>query len=127
MPDGSLTEHDDLFTGPSAVELIDAVGEFLRAVRNDVGADQAFELRTAINALEIVGRQLGNETEVGHEHRQALAELGYRTDAELAQSIRSGEQAIGPDLVAVLKDDAERRLTVDSPRYVERSAAPSDD
>ena len=109
--------NDDVFSGPTAGELIDAVVESLTTLLADVPPGRAFELRAAINTLQIVGRQLDHGAAVADAHRAMLAEFGCADDAELSRRVRAGETTVDGDLVAALLEDARRRLTVDSPRY----------
>ena len=108
---------DDVFSGPTAAELVDAVIESLTSMVSDVPAGRAFELRSAIGALGIVRRELDRGAPIADAHRGMLADLGCTDDAALAESVRSGERAVDADLLAALLDDARRRLAVDSPRF----------
>jgi aminoglycoside phosphotransferase (APT) family kinase protein len=82
---------DGDFGRPTSLELIEAVREMLdNELTNASPSRTKFSTRVARNALAIVEReiQFGSQAVVNHDH--ALAALGYATDEELAQALRSG-------------------------------------
>ena len=96
---------------PTAAELVEATREFLEREVLPTLADQRLRFRTlvAINALDIVQREL--ESESGDPLSPAEA-------AELARRIRSGDVLEGA--IALLKRHVAAKLRVASPRYLER-------
>jgi len=76
---------------PSAVQLLDAVREFLESdVLSATEGRVRFHARVAANVVAMVGRELGLGTELAVAHSARLAGLGVVTEAELAAAIRSG-------------------------------------
>ncbi len=77
---------------PTASELVEAVREFLE---HDVMAATSgrvqFHTRVAVNALNIVQRELEAGTTIADAHAARLASLGYDDDAALARAIRDGD------------------------------------
>ncbi|HEX2495655.1 MAG TPA: DUF6285 domain-containing protein [Gaiellaceae bacterium] len=98
---------------PNALELIEAVTEFLSSEVLPAATDHRFKFRTlvALNALGIAYRelQLGDEVMLGQE------EL-----AELARRIRAGD--VDEDLHARLKEHVAAKLRISNPAYLERYA-----
>jgi Domain of unknown function (DUF6285) len=98
---------------PNALELIEAVTEFLSSEVLPAATDHRFKFRTlvALNALGIAYRelQLGDEVMLGQE------EL-----AELARRIRAGD--VDEDLHARLKEHVAAKLQISNPAYLERYA-----
>jgi hypothetical protein len=96
---------------PNALELIEAVTEFLSSEVLPAATDHRFKFRTlvALNALGIAYRelQLGDEVMLGQE------EL-----AELARRIRAGD--VDEDLHARLKEHVAAKLRISNPAYLER-------
>ena len=107
---------------PTATELIDTVGEFPReTVLPDVRPDDAFHPRVALNALDMVERELRDGTSSGDAHAQRMADLRYSDDPELAAAIRSCSlpgRYLDAIRSAVLAD-VEAGLLVANLRYVE--------
>jgi hypothetical protein len=96
---------------PNALELIEAVTEFLSSEVLPAATDHRFKFRTlvALNALGIAYRelQLGDEVMLGQE------EL-----AELARRIRAGD--VDENLHARLKEHVAAKLRISNPAYLER-------
>jgi Domain of unknown function (DUF6285) len=96
---------------PNALELIEAVTEFLSSEVLPAATDHRFKFRTlvALNALGIAYRelQLGDEVMLGQE------EL-----AELARRIRAGD--VDEDLHARLKEHVAAKVRISNPAYLER-------
>jgi hypothetical protein len=83
-----VSEPHDL---PHPAELLEAVREFLaQEVQPELDGRLGYHLKVAINVLAIVERELRLGQEHARRHRERLARLGFATDAELAQAIRSG-------------------------------------
>jgi Domain of unknown function (DUF6285) len=96
---------------PNALELIEAVMEFLSSEVLPAAADHRLKFRTlvALNALGIAYRELESSDDlvIGQE------ELG-----ELAQRIRAGD--VDVDLHARLKEHVAAKLRISNPAYLER-------
>lgn len=110
---------------PNPVELVKAVAKLLQVtVLPQSAGRQAFELRVAINALELVARQLTGADDAHSAERQRLEELLGRTGSlvdlnrELCARIAAG--AIGPTderLIRHLWATTMEKLAVDQPSY----------
>jgi hypothetical protein len=96
---------------PNALELIEAVTEFLSSEVLPTAADHRLKFRTlvALNALGIAYRELEatDDLVIGQE------ELG-----ELARRIRAGD--VDEDLHARLKEHVAAKLRISNPAYLER-------
>ena len=110
---------------PTPVELTQAVSDFLR---NDItpliSGHQAFKLRVAINALDLVVRQLTQSERSDNAEAARLAQLlginGALIDQnrELAGKIASGEIDLKtPGLATHLWQTTLDKLAVDQPNY----------
>jgi hypothetical protein len=110
---------------PTPIELTKAVADFLR---NDIAplisGHQAFKLRVAINALDLVVRQLtlaeGSDAAEGARLTQLVGIDGKLLDLnrELAGKIASGEIDLKtPGLAAHLWQTTMDKLAVDQPNY----------
>lgn len=77
---------------PTVGELVEAVREFLEGeVLPQASGRVGFHARVAINALGIVERELTLGPELATAHGRRLAQLGFESEAELAEAIRRGE------------------------------------
>jgi hypothetical protein len=92
---------------PTAEELAQAIEEFLAAEILPTLADPRLRFRTlvALNALGIVGRELGK-----------LPPEEDSAQRELAARIRAGD--VLPGTLARVEADVEARLRIDSPGYL---------
>lgn len=110
---------DDLHGRPTAAELVDAVAGFLR---DDLGPSVEgplrHQVRIAVHALEVVGRELTLGPEQAAAHRARLQMLGVDTDGELAAAIRAGRFDDDPRLIEALRADTRDRLLVANPRWL---------
>jgi hypothetical protein len=97
---------------PSALELIEAVSEFLSTEVLPVADDHRLKFRTlvALNALAIARRELQSES-------NSLL-LSEEEVAELARRIRSGD--IPEDALPLLKEHVAAKLRVSNPAYLEK-------
>jgi hypothetical protein len=97
---------------PNALELIEAVTEFLAGEVLPLMTDQRMKFRTlvALNALGIAYRELSG---VSGSEPLRPEEL-----AELARVIRAGD--VPDDAVSVLKEDVAAKLRVSNPAYLEK-------
>jgi hypothetical protein len=95
---------------PTALELLEAVEEFLSSEVLPTLDDQRLKFRTlvAMNALGIARRELEAD-EPG---------LGEDEIRELARRIRAGD--VPADAHAILKEHVEAKLRVSNPQYLER-------
>ena len=97
---------------PNALELLEAVTEFLSTEVLPAATDHRLKFRTlvALNALGIAYRELAeasNTVLLAHDQR-----------ADLARRIRAGEAPA--DVIATLKADVAARLRVSNPSYLEK-------
>ncbi len=110
---------------PTPVELTKAVADFLRTdIAPLIAGHQAFKLRVAINALDLVVRQLtlseGSDAAEAERLKQLLGIDGALVDLnrELAAKIAGGEIDLKtPDLAPHLWQTTMDKLAVDQPNY----------
>ncbi|HEX2384601.1 MAG TPA: DUF6285 domain-containing protein [Acidimicrobiales bacterium] len=104
---------------PTAAELVEAVREFLeRDVMEATTGRVRFHTRVAINALNMVQRELeiGPAQSAAHEDR--LRQLGYDDDAALAAAIRCGDlDDRYAEVKAAIKASVDDKLAVANPKY----------
>jgi hypothetical protein len=104
---------------PTARELIDAVGGFLREqLEPQVEGALRYQVRIAVRALEVVARELELGPAQEQSHHARLAALGMADDTALAAAIRSGSLGDPPGLVEALRADARDRLLVANPGWL---------
>jgi hypothetical protein len=96
---------------PNAIELIEAVTEFVSSEVLPAATDHRLKFRTlvALNALGIAYRELQSGDEVV---------LGQEELAELARRIRAGD--VDEDLHGRLKEHVAAKLRISNPAYLER-------
>jgi hypothetical protein len=103
---------------PTAAELVAAVAEFLETdVRDATSGQVNFHSRVAANALRMVERELlaGSEPDNAAD---ALADVGFDDEAQLAAAIRDGElDAAGEQVQSALRALVGRRLAAAHPGY----------
>jgi hypothetical protein len=110
---------------PTPTELIKAVADFLRnELTPAIGGHSAFKLRVAINALDLVTRQLALEASSDAAEAGRLSQLLGRQGAleelnrVLAGKIARGEADLQtPGLVEHLWQTTMDKLAVDQPNY----------
>jgi Domain of unknown function (DUF6285) len=97
---------------PTALELIEAVTEFLSSEVLPVATDHRLKFRTlvALNALAIASRELREPSNT------VLLDESRR--AELARRIRAGD--VPEDALPLLKEQVAAKLRVSNPGYLER-------
>lgn len=97
---------------PDALELIEAVTEFLGGEVLPLMTDHRMKFRTlvALNALGIAYRELSEASNCQLLSRDQLADL--------ARSIRAGD--VPSDAVLVLKEHVAAKLRVSNPAYLEK-------
>jgi hypothetical protein len=110
---------------PTPTELIKAVADFLRnELTPQLGGHNAFKLRVAINALDLVTRQLTLQNGSDTAEAERLSQLLSRQDSlqelnrMLASKIASGEADLRtPGLAEHLWQTTLAKLAVDQPNY----------
>lgn len=105
---------------PSAQQLVESVREWLeRDVMAGTTGRLQFHTRVAINVLSMVERELQLGPTQAQVHRDRLAQLGCRDDAELARKIREGELDDRlPDVRELVWATVKDKLTVANPKYL---------
>jgi hypothetical protein len=106
---------------PGAAELIAAVRGFLRDEVLPAAHDQVrFHCLVAVNALEMVEREMELGPAQAAAHHDRLAALGFAGDAELAAAIRSGRlDDRHAELREALLEAVRAKLAVANPAYLE--------
>ena len=110
---------------PTTTELIKAVADFLRNdITPQIGGHSAFKMRVAINALDLVTRQLtlenGSDAAEAERLSQLLGRQGSLEELNraLAGKIASGEADLRtPGLAEHLWQTTMDKLAVDQPNY----------
>ena len=107
---------------PRPDELVKAVADFLRNdIAPQISGHAGFKLRVAINALDLVTRQLldGSEAEELNRLNALLGEGGLKElNQRLADGIRSGEIDLAtPGVQEHLWQTTLAKLKVDQPNY----------
>jgi hypothetical protein len=107
--------HDE----PDAPGLIEAVREFLATeVEPQTEGRLRYHLKVAANVLAIVERELALGSDQAARHAERLTVLGFDTDRELAQEIRSGRlDRRLPELEAPMREMVADKLAVARPGY----------
>jgi ketosteroid isomerase-like protein len=100
---------------PTAAELVGAVAGFLESdVRQATEGQVNFHARVATNVLRIVERELSRDGAPAN----ALAQLGFADEAQLAAAIRDGQlDDRTEDVAAFLRALVQHRLAVAHPGY----------
>jgi Domain of unknown function (DUF6285) len=98
---------------PTALELIEAVSEFLTTEVLPAATDHRLKFRTlvALNALGIAARELSASNKLL---------LAPDEVAELARRIRAGD--VADDALPLLKEHVAEKLRVSNPGYLEKYA-----
>jgi hypothetical protein len=110
---------------PTPTELIKAVADFLRNdITPQIGGHSAFKMRVAINALDLVTRQLALEASSDAAEAERLSQLLGRQGSlqelnrVLAGKIANGEADLQtPGLAEHLWQTTMDKLAVDQPNY----------
>jgi hypothetical protein len=111
---------DEPYGVPTAPELVEAVVEFLeKDVAGELSGRRRFHLRVAVNALNIVRRQLELTEDHAPLRQEALSSLGVASERELAAAIRAGDLDGDPQLRGALRKLVTARLQVNNPTYLE--------
>src|SRR5213082_410381 len=116
-----MTDPHDV---PTAAQLVEAVREFLeRDVMEATDGRVRFHARVAVNALNMVQRELELGAAQATAHRVALNRLGVADEAALAAAIRNGELDDRVDeVLEVLRATVRAKLEVANPRYLRTSS-----
>ena len=106
---------------PTAVELIEAVREFLETdVAGATDGRVRFHARVAVNVLRMVERELADGSAMASAHDARLASLGMADDAELSAAIRSGTlDDRWDEVVATVRSSVEDKVAVANPTYLQ--------
>ena len=116
-----MTQQGDMYGVPTAAELVESVVEFLeKDVADELSGRRRFHLRVAVNALNIVRRQLDLNAEHTPGRQRALESVGVTSERELAEAIRAGDMDGNPELPSALRALVTARLQVNNPTYLER-------
>ena len=109
---------------PGAVDLLEAVREFLEGeVTEATSGRTRYQVRVAARALAIVERELAIGDGLEEAHAARLAGLGFHSDGELADAIRSGRLDGRWDEVATaVRSLVDDKLAVANPDYREGGA-----
>ena len=109
-----------LYGRPTAAELVAAVADFLdNDVRAATEGQVNFHARVAANVLRIVERELLDES--ASAVTDALGELEFTDEAQLAAAIRAGElDDSAADVLPVLRALVRHRLAVAHPGYADQ-------
>lgn len=122
---GAIPTDDPLgasiYGTPSAVELVEAVREWLEGdALGEVDDRARFHTRVAVNVLAIVERELRLGPEQLRAYRLRLAALGVDSERSLAAAVRAGDFDDRRDeLIAALRATVVDRLRVANPRYLD--------
>lgn len=105
---------------PTASELLEAVREFLRDdVLPATEGRVQFHTRVALNALEMVRREIDEGPSMQAEHERRLRELGFADDAELSAAIREGRlDDRWDDAFTAVYESVIEKLRVANPGYL---------
>jgi aminoglycoside phosphotransferase (APT) family kinase protein len=115
------TDPDDLFGRPSAGELLAAVQTFVRERCSDGDPQSKYLGRVACSALDVAAREINLGDQRRAAHRDALAAIGFATEAELALALRTGKCSVSDPAVAQsVRQAVAARLSVAHPGYVNR-------
>jgi hypothetical protein len=110
---------------PTPSELIKAVADFLRSdIAPQLGGHSAFKMRVAINALELVTRQLTLESGSDAAEAERLSQLlGRQGSLDELNRVLAGKIATGeadlqtPGLAEHLWQTTLAKLAIDQPNY----------
>jgi hypothetical protein len=107
---------------PSATELVATVRDLLVDLLDARAAEQTYQIRVAIRALDMVERELGSAGEDEEASAARLAHLGFRDEGDLATAIRRGAvpASLDAEVRRAVQADVEARLRVTDPEYVHR-------
>lgn len=106
---------------PTAVELIEAVREFLQGeVEGATAGRVRYHARVAANALSMVERELSLGPRQAERANDRLEALGFDTDAKLARAIRDGDlDDRYEEVKTALSETVADKLRVANPAYLD--------
>jgi hypothetical protein len=114
-------DPDDLFGRPSAAELLAAVQTFVRERCSDDDPQSKYLGRVACSVLDVAAREINLGGQRRAAHRDALAAIGFATEAELALALRTGKCSVSDPAVAQsVRQAVAARLAVANPGYLNR-------
>lgn len=121
--DAESADPAGLHGRPTATELVEAVGEFLRGeVCAHAEGALRYHARVAANVLDIVRRELTLGAAQERAHALRLADLGVRDRNEFAAALREGAlDPFDPAVLAAVRADVADRLAVANPGYAQQS------
>jgi hypothetical protein len=110
---------------PTAVELLQAVGGFLKTeVLPLLNGNQKYHLQVALNALSILGREFTSAAQFDEAERARLSSLlkvsGTREELNRMLCLRIRDRELtyrDPALIAHLKHTAMAKMSIDNPKY----------
>jgi hypothetical protein len=107
---------------PDPAALVEAVREFLsEELEPELDGRFRYHLKVAINVLAIVERELRLADEHAERHRERLERLGFGSDAELADALRSGALDDRLEQVATeLREMVADKLAVARPDHIDK-------
>jgi hypothetical protein len=110
---------------PTAAELLEAVREFLdRDVLPATEGRVQFHTRVALNALEIVGREITEGPASEAEHAERLSSLGFDDDVALCAAIRDGSlDGEWDDVFTAVFESVIEKVRIANPGYLEEDEA----
>ena len=110
---------------PTMIELLDAARSALGDdVLPQLDGRAAFQTRVTMRALGIVRRELRLAADHDARRADALAALGFDSEAELATAIRDGVLADRePELLPALRTLVKAKLEVANPRYARKDTS----
>jgi Domain of unknown function (DUF6285) len=116
-----LSRSAALHGRPTAVELLDAVRDFLGTeVLTATEGSVQFHTRVTIRILETVVRELELGPQQVERHAEVLGRLGYESDQKLVEAIRAGhhDREIS-ELSAALEPAVRSKVEVANPKYLD--------
>jgi hypothetical protein len=105
---------------PTASELLQAVREWMEQdLVTGVDGRLAFQVRVAMNMLDIVDREITLGAPMESRHEDVLQAMGVASDAELSLKIRRGDfDEEFPALLMALRPVVEDKVRVANPKYL---------
>ncbi|MHB8464281.1 MAG: DUF6285 domain-containing protein [Acidimicrobiales bacterium] len=115
-----LSRSAALHGRPTAIELLEAAKEFLASeVLPATEGSVQFHTRVTIRLLDTVARELLVGPGQAEQHTERLAQLGYGSDDDLVEAIRSGRHdRLLRELAGALEPDVRAKLEVANPQYL---------
>ena len=110
------------------LEIVQAVQQWWSHVaKQPASSRRTFDIQVAVNALDIVQRELLDFARQRSAHRSRLAGLGHTDDRSLANAIRSGAHDDNlEELAAMLHESIRDKVAVANPRWLQSDPLPAD-